>query len=70
MLRISKRAISPALRAETPWSPSGVAVTNDGVYVLEFDNPLAERARDGRPRLRRIDRNGNVSTLFVAPKAE
>jgi hypothetical protein len=70
VLRISPSgAMSVVLRAERPWSPSAVAVTNGDLYVIEYDNPLAERPNDGRPRLRKVGRDGQVSTLVVAPTA-
>jgi hypothetical protein len=57
------------LRAEAPWSPSAVAVANGDVYVLEFDNALAERPADGRPRVRKLARDGQVTVPVVVEKA-
>jgi hypothetical protein len=51
------------LKAERPWSPTGVAVRGDDVYVLEYPNS-AERA-DWLPRVRKLDRGGNVTTLVT-----
>ena len=56
------------LRAESPWSPSGVAISSEGLYVMEFDNPLAEYPAEGRPRLREWTRDGKVTTLAVMDK--
>jgi hypothetical protein len=54
------------LRAEPPWTPTGVAVGPGGVYVMEWDNALAEFPADGRPRIRQVGRDGAVRTLVVA----
>jgi hypothetical protein len=61
--------VTPVLRAEAPWSPSAVAVANGDVYVLEFDNALAERPADGRPRVRKLARDGQVTVPVVVEKA-
>jgi hypothetical protein len=58
--------LSVVLRAETPWSPTGVAVGPGGVYVYEYDNTLAEYPIEGRPRIRQVGPGGAVKTLVVA----
>ena len=62
--------ITSVLRAETPWSPSAVALAHGDLYVLEFDNALAERPTDGRPRIRRLSRDGHVTMPVVVDKAQ
>ena len=59
----------PVLRAENPWSPSAVAVARGDLYVMEYDNTLAEYPADGRPRIRKLSRDGQVHTLVVVDKA-
>ena len=61
--------ITTVLRAEAPWSPSAVAVAGGDLYVMEFDNPLAERPTDGRPRIRKVSRDGWVTTPVVVDPA-
>jgi hypothetical protein len=61
--------VTPVLRAEAPWSPSAVAVAHGDVYVLEYDNALAERPADGRPRIRKLTRDGQVTVPVVVEKA-
>jgi hypothetical protein len=56
------------LRAESPWSPSGVVISDGALYVMEYDNPLTEYPVDGRPRIRKVARDGAVSTLAVMDK--
>jgi hypothetical protein len=58
------------LRAEYTWSPCAVAVGKDGVYVMEYDNALAENPADGRPRIRKLFLSGKVVLLHVAEKAK
>jgi len=44
-------------------------VANGEVYVMEYDNPLAEYPLDGRPRLRKLTADGRVTTLAIIGKA-
>lgn len=55
--------VTTVLKAEKPWAPSGVAVHNDDVYVLEHINPNSESHQDWPPRVRRLGRDGKVTTL-------
>lgn len=55
--------VTPVLKAEEPWAPSGVAIHNDDVYVLEHINPNSEAHEDWPPRVRKLGRDGKVSTL-------
>jgi sugar lactone lactonase YvrE len=57
--------VSTVLKAEPPWSPSGVAVHGDDVYVLEHINPISNSHEDWPPRVRRLRREGKVSTLVT-----
>ncbi len=62
--------IMPVLRAENPWSPSAVAVSNGDLYVMEYDNTLAERPMDGRPRIRKLARDATVTTVLIVENAK
>lgn len=61
--------ISPAgkvetvLKAERPWSPTGVAVHGGDVYVLEYTNANGGLREGWLPRVRKLGRDGKVSTL-------
>ena len=57
----SAGVITSVLRAESPWSPTAVEIASGDLYVMEFDNPLAERPAEGRPRIRRVSRDGRVT---------
>ena len=50
------------LKSEDSWTPSGIAVKGDGVYVLEFW--FADPARAPcRPRVRKLSPDGSVTIL-------
>lgn len=55
--------VTTVLKAERPWAPSGVAVHKDEVYVLEHINPNSETHEDWPPRVRKLGRDGKVTTL-------
>jgi hypothetical protein len=59
---------STVLKAEPPWSPSGVVISGGTLYVMEYDNPVTEYPVDGRPRIRKVTRDGKVTTLAVMDK--
>jgi sugar lactone lactonase YvrE len=57
--------VETALKAERPWSPTGVAVSGEGVYVLEYTNASAGPDRGWLPRVRKRGRDGKVTTLVA-----
>jgi hypothetical protein len=59
--------VETVLKAERPWSPTGVAVHRGYVYVLEYTNANGGQAEGWRPRVRKLGRDGKVTTLFTAP---
>jgi sugar lactone lactonase YvrE len=61
--------VTTALKAERPWSPTGVAVHHGDVYILEYTNANGARSEgEGwRPRVRKLARDGKVTVLFTAP---
>lgn len=60
--------VSTVLKAERPWSPTGVAVRGEDVYVLEYTNPNSAERRDWRPRVRKLGHDGRVTTLATVPR--
>ena len=61
VVRITRRGdISTVLRTTAPWSPTAVAVTDRGIYVLEYLHTAAENRREWLPRVRKILPNGSV----------
>ncbi len=55
--------VSVAIRATDRWSPQGVAVAGDSLYVLEYDYIKAERREDWLPRVRKVSADGTISVL-------
>jgi hypothetical protein len=51
------------LRAERPWSPTGVALHRGVVYVLEYTHANGGPDEGWLPRVRKLERNGRVTTL-------
>jgi hypothetical protein len=55
--------VSAALRATDRWSPQGVAVAGDSLYVLEYDYVKSTRREDWLPRVRKIAPDGVVTII-------
>jgi hypothetical protein len=58
------------MEAEGKWSPSGVAEREGDVYVLEWLEPNDPQATRDKwlPRVRKLSRDGKVSTLVTIPR--
>jgi len=50
-------------RSERPWSPTGVAVRGEEVYVLEYTNANGPRTEGWSPRVRKRGKDGTWTTL-------
>src|SRR5262249_24445096 len=59
--------VETVLKAERPFSPTGVAVHHGDVYVLEYTNANGSPKEGWRPRVRKLARDGKITTLFTAP---
>ena len=55
--------IQTILSSERPWSPTGVALHHGDIYVLEYTNANKGRDSGWLPRVRKLGRDGKVSTL-------
>ncbi len=60
------KKIETVLKADRPWSPTGVAVHRGEVYVLEYTNANGNLREGWRPRVRKLGRDGRVTNLFTA----
>ena len=49
------------MKAERPWSPTGVAVRGKDIFVLEYTNQ--DKPKDWLPRVRRVGPGGKVAIL-------
>jgi sugar lactone lactonase YvrE len=66
VLKITPDAkVATVLKAESPWAPCGVALHGDDIYVLEHINPNSEAHEDWPPRVRKVERDGKVTTLVT-----
>jgi ribosomal protein L25 (general stress protein Ctc) len=54
-----------ALRSQAPWTPTGVAVHQEDLLVLEYTNANDGPQAGWRPRVRRLS-EGRITTLFEA----
>jgi hypothetical protein len=68
VIRIGKDgATTPVLRAEPPYSPTGVTVRGDAVYVLEYSHPDREPQdrKEWVPRVRKLGPDGTASVVVT-----
>jgi len=64
LLRISPQGeVRTILKSERPWSPTGVAVRNGIIYLLEYTHANGPKAEGWKPRVRKIDDKGKITTL-------
>ncbi len=62
--------VETVLKAERPWSPTGVAVQGENVYVLEYTNANGHFTEGWLPRVRKLGRDGKVTTLATITKEQ
>lgn len=63
VLRVKDGRSTVVLRSSPPWSPTAVAVQGSDVYVLEYLHTPGDDRRLWVPRIRKISRSGQVTTL-------
>lgn len=51
------------LKAERPWTPTGVAVRNGAIYVLEYTNANGPATEGWVPRVRKLEKDGRVTII-------
>jgi len=62
--------VDPILKAERPWTPTSVASHDGAVYVLEYTNANDGPDKGWRPRVRKLGRDGKVTTLVTVTRDE
>ena len=68
VLRITPNgSVSILFQTEAPWSPTGVALFGNDVYVLEFLGAASDNRQEMIPRIRKIAPDG--STRIIATVA-
>jgi sugar lactone lactonase YvrE len=55
--------VETILKAERPWSPTGVALHGGNVYVLEYTHANGGPQDGWLPRIRKLGRDGKITTL-------
>src|SRR5207244_6770678 len=71
VLRVTSNGqMSVVLKAEPPWSPTGIAVHGEQVYVMEYEHPHSAKREEWVPRVRKLARDGKVTTLATFPTAQ
>jgi sugar lactone lactonase YvrE len=63
--------ITTILESPAPWQPTGIALFDGAVYVLEWSEPPVERQEERDewvPRVRKIARDGTVSTVATVSR--
>lgn len=56
------------LRTLAPWSPTGVAVAGNDIYVLEYLHVQTEDRRDWIPRIEKVSADGRVSIVAAVTR--
>jgi sugar lactone lactonase YvrE len=59
------KKVTTVLRASRPWSPTGVAVSGDDLYVLEYLHTASDNRREWLPRIRKLTSDGRVVTVAI-----
>ena len=64
LLKITKEGnVFVVLRGSDAWSPTGVAIFREDLFVLEYRHVETDRREDWFPRVRKISRDGKVAVL-------
>ncbi len=71
VIRITPQgAIETILKSEPPWSPTGIAVHKDDIYILEYTNASGALGEGWLPRVRKLARDGRATTLASITKEQ
>lgn len=63
-----KGAIRTLFKSERPWSPTGVALFGDDVYVLEYLHTPGDDRRAWIPRVRKMTRDGKANIVATVKR--
>jgi formylglycine-generating enzyme len=61
--------VMPVLRTTSPWSPTGVAVSGDSIFLLEYLHTTSDARREWIPRVRRISADGSSEIIALIERA-
>ena len=72
LIKISPQGqVTEILKEEEPWSPTGVAIFNGEIYLLEWHDvpPELDEVREAWiPRVRKVDKSGKVTTVATVSR--
>lgn len=69
VLRITPRGkITTVLRTTSPWSPTAVATSRSGLYVLEYLHTASEDRLAWVPRVRKVLPNGRIVSIATVER--
>jgi len=57
------KTVTTVLRTLGPWSPTGVAVFGNDVYVLEYFHTPGDNRREWVPRITKVDSDGRATVI-------
>ena len=60
--------IETVLKADPPWSPTGIATSGREVYVLEYLHTPGDNRKEWIPRVRKISADGSITTLATVER--
>lgn len=60
--------IKTMLKAERPWSPTGVGLSGDDIYVLEYLHTSGDSRKEWVPRVRKITPDGSSKTIATVER--
>lgn len=63
-----KGAAKTISRTESPWSPTAVAISPSGIYVLEYLHTVEEIRRAWVPRVRKISPDGSAKIVAAVTR--
>jgi hypothetical protein len=55
--------VKTILKSERPWTPTGVAVRDGNIYILEYTNANGPATEGWYPRVRRLGKDGRVTIM-------
>ena len=55
--------VSTVFQTQSPWSPTGVAVSGSDLYVLEYLHTASDNRREWLPRIRKISPDGKTTIV-------
>ena len=60
--------VTTVLRSSSPWSPTAVAVSPTGLYVLEYLHTASDNRREWLARVRKVLPDGNVADVAAVKR--